>query len=159
MIPRLNMSTLYREKFPYEVPMARVTFNHLLLARMYFDDARFMKVMQARLDANHPVLEAMAWMAAGNPRAWIKWLKQGERRSVDEVVRYVRRGLVIPATRRRDALCFWACGGVARGGLFGGGTFTAAFLAILSWTVAVAAKVAIARAITGIIRGQENGNA
>ena len=85
VIPRLNMSTLYRAKFPYEVPMVRVTFNHLLMARMYFDDARFMKVMQARLEDNQPVLEALAWMTAGNPRAWVQWLKKAERRSVDEV--------------------------------------------------------------------------
>ena len=85
VIPTLHMSALYRDKFPYEVPMRSVTYNHLLMARMYFDNDRFVKVMRARLEANHPVLEALAIMTASYPRQWTDWLRKAQRRSVDEV--------------------------------------------------------------------------
>lgn len=86
VLPRVSMSTPYRSEFPYEVPILWFTFNHLMLARMYFDDDRFVKVMRAQLETNEqPTLQVLAIMTAGRPHEWAAWVKEWARRSIDEV--------------------------------------------------------------------------
>ena len=85
VIPTLHMATMYRGSFPYPITMLSVTYNQLFMARMHLDDARFMKVLQARREDGEPVDEAVARLLTSNIARWVDWMRKRRLRSIDEL--------------------------------------------------------------------------
>ena len=85
IIPSLHMSVLFRKRFPYDVPLLSVTYNHLVMARLHLDDERVMKVMQTRRDANEPVDDAVAKLLSSNIGRWVQWMRKRRRRKIGDL--------------------------------------------------------------------------